>query len=272
MSPCVETEASIGGDTAYRCATTGRRWSQRAEATPQCPGPHPASAPTPRATWGEIVASIPYGATIELSPEERAARDRAQAEIQAARARSAWESRATAGGIPRRYWDVCFETARPTAAILALQQFAGAGLPAGRCGVLMGATGTGKTYASVALLRSATRFGWRFWYFPALVGAWLDSDRRADALRSALHTELVVLDDFGAEYVKHGGLVEALVDELIWTREAETLPTVITTNLTQDELRAKLSDRLVDRLRGEWGWLYAVSGPSERLGPPAPAP
>lgn len=269
MSECVEVEASIGGDTAYRCAKTGRRWSQPIAGVPRCPARHPTATPAGMpATVSQILASIHDPKPLEVTPEEREEQDRRLAEHYAAMERERWESRATAGGIPRRYWDASYEAARPTAAITALQRFAqDGGIRSGRCGVLMGATGTGKTYASVALLRAATNQWWRFWYFPALVGAWLDSDRRGAALKSALETDLVVLDDFGAEYVKQGGMVEALVDELIWTREAEMLPTVITTNLTLDELRTKLSDRLVDRLRGSWGWLYAVTGPSERQSP-----
>ena len=86
------------------------------------------------------------------------------------------------------------------------------------------------------------------------------------ALDRAKRTELAVFDDFGAEYLKDGGLVEAFIDEIIWTREGEILATIISTNLTADQLRERLSDRIVDRLRGSWGRVVSVPGESLRVG------
>jgi hypothetical protein len=52
----------------------------------------------------------------------------------------------------------------------------------------------------------------------------------------------------------------------VWFREGEGLATVITTNLTGEDLRARLSDRVVDRLRGQWASLFAVTGENFRSG------
>jgi DNA replication protein DnaC len=116
----------------------------------------------------------------------------------------------------------------------------------------------------VAALHAWESGGRRFLHFPALCGALLDSQRRAEALEAAKRTRFIVLDDFGAEYVKEGGLLEVLVDEIICHREAEILPTIITTNLTRDKLKDRLSDRIIDRFHGGWGRVFAVTGASLR--------
>ena len=103
-----------------------------------------------------------------------------------------------------------------------------------------------------------------FSYFPKLCGQLLDPRRRQDALARATTTEFQVFDDLGVEYVKEGGLIEALLDEIIWTRESEILPTIITTNLGAEALKARLPERLIDRLRGDWGRIYECPGPSLR--------
>jgi DNA replication protein DnaC len=92
-------------------------------------------------------------------------------------------------------------------------------------------------------------------------------------LTRAKTTEFIVLDDFGVEYAKEGGLVDAFLDEIIWTREANCLPTIITTNLSVEALKARLPERLIDRLRGQWGAVYECPGrslrhPSQRPGEP----
>jgi len=73
--------------------------------------------------------------------------------------------------------------------------------------------------------------------------------------------------DFGkpvrAPCYQHASIICG-VDEIIWAREGNARATIITTNLMPDDLRARCSDRIVDRLRGEWGSLYVVPGASRR--------
>ncbi len=158
----------------------------------------------------------------------------------------------------------------------------------GHCLVLMGPTGTGKSWAAAAGLRAwhsehpgstyarlfpdlednaaDDRYIHRgqFVYFPALCMALLDPQRRPEAMAVGQLKGLVVFDDFGTEYVKSGGLLEAFVDELIWYREGHLLPTILTTNLDEAAFRQRLSERIVDRLRGEWGHIFQCPGESLR--------
>jgi DNA replication protein DnaC len=92
----------------------------------------------------------------------------------------------------------------------------------------------------------------------------MDPDRRAEARALALHTPVLVCDDFGAEYIKAAGsYLEGQIDEVIWTREAECRPTVFTTNLTTEQLKARVTDRTIDRWRA-WGRVYELPGASLR--------
>lgn len=200
---------------------------------------------------GQVIAAQPAAPTLSLDEQER----------------TWWLGAASALGVPTRLIPASLTAGRPSLAVEAVQAFLSVDADAGRCLVLMGNTGTGKSWAAAAALRAwAPRRSLRprFFYFPALCGALLDPVRRADALGHACAAGLVVLDDVGTEYLKAGGLLDALVDEIVWTREANQRLTVVTTNLLREELTARLSDRIVDRLRGDWGRLYAVTGPSFR--------
>lgn len=132
--------------------------------------------------------------------------------------------------------------------------------------VLAGPTGVGKSYAAAALVNTVNEEHLlaRFLFWPSVAGAILSGgERRDDVLEQALTTAFIALDDLGAEYAKAGGLVEAILDEIICTREAEERPMVITTNMTVGQMRERLSDRIVDRLAG-WATLAEVTGPSLR--------
>jgi DNA replication protein DnaC len=190
------------------------------------------------------------------TPEERERRAREAEE-------RAWLSVAPKIGVPRRLSGASFEGGLPSPMLVRVRQYVeGRELEDGQCLMLAGPTGVGKTYASVSALR-AYRRGGRFFYFPGLCGALLHANRSGDALEAVKRVPFVVLDDFGTEYVREGGLVETLLDEIIWHRESEILPTIITTNLTGAQLKDRLSDRIVDRLRG-WGHVFTASGGSLR--------
>jgi DNA replication protein DnaC len=205
--------------------------------------------------------------TAEFTEEQREELREREAEQRSKIEDAAWvRSRAVEHGVPPRLAGADMLQGQRTLALEAAITYFNEGLPAGRCLVLVGPTGVGKTYAAAALMR-AVRHG-HFWYFPGLCGAWLDQDRRQESLALARTVRFAVFDDFGVEYAKNGGLVEAFLDEMIWHREANRLATVITTNLTTEQLRARLSDRIVDRLRGDWGRVYECPGESLRNGRP----
>lgn len=185
---------------------------------------------------------------------------------------SGWESFASSIGIPKRLWWASFDDARPTEAITRAKAWVEKDFPNGRCLMLAGATGVGKTLAAVAALRATTtpqvaqemRAPRQFVYFPSAVGRLLTPETRQGTLEMLTTCPFVVLDDLGVEYVKEGGLAETFLDEIIWYREANLKATIITTNLTVEHLRTRLPARLADRFRGEWGSVFECGGDSMR--------
>lgn len=181
-----------------------------------------------------------------------------------------WCAFAQSIGIPRRFHPASFRHARPSRAITAAQGY----VEHGACDrreslVLAGPTGVGKSYAAICVLRAISRTDTPpthrgFVYFPGACAALLDSDRRPEMFARLTRTTILVLDDFGVEYAKEGGFLDALTDEIIWHREAHELPTIITTNLTTTLLRERCSDRVMDRLRG-WGAIVECPGDSLRV-------
>lgn len=196
---------------------------------------------------------------LELPPDELVAHERARAETE-------WRVHAEASGIPRRLWCASLRDGEPTFAVERAREYLVAGeLEAGGCLVLAGPTGAGKSYAAVGAIRHAG-FG-RFRYWPAACGALLNPETRNEELQMLKASpSLLVLDDVGTEYLKADGLVEAFFDELIWQREGNALPTIMTTNLTTEGLKARWSARIVDRIRGGWGSVAECPGESMRGG------
>ena len=136
---------------------------------------------------------------------------------------------------------------------------------------LTGPAGTGKTrviYAVVKLCKNA-----RLWDIPSLVVAtqhaammqpdaynWAET-HPIDALIK--HEKQVLLDDLGAEKTTPFVLQELY--RLISQRELWQKPTMISTNLSLDDLANKLDDRIASRLAG--GIVLKFSGTDHRLNP-----
>ena len=202
------------------------------------------------------------------SPEQDALVEQRQREQRLTASRERWARWLEGSGIPQRLRAAALNSPRQTAALWAVINFArypemrGSAYERGECLVLGGPTGVGKTYAAAGLMIHA--WSGRLWYFGALAGALLDPARRVEALSSCKADSLLVLDDLGTEYVKDGGLVQSFLDEIIWHREGNCLPTVITTNLPGDDLAKRIGDRIADRLRGPWGRIVECPGESLR--------
>ena len=165
-------------------------------------------------------------------------------------------------GVPKRFLTASLDRGRPTPALQRVAAAIDGEFAAGRCLVLTGPTGVGKTFGVAAAMRALRARG-RFWPWPAAAGALLDPARRGEALTQMKTTGLLVLDDLGAEFQKEGGLVQAFLDEVIDHRYGNELATAITSNLTADDLKTHLSARIVDRLR-EWGSVFECPGESLR--------
>lgn len=177
-----------------------------------------------------------------------------------------WLSVAKNARVWRRFWPAAFEASTlETEGLRAAREFVDAGgVEQGACLLLGGPTSVGKTWAAVCILRAhRARVGiGGFLYFPDLAQMLLGA-KSDEGMELAKGGGLVVLDDFGTEYVKKGGALEAKVDAIFAYRAGNMLPTVVTTNLTTAMLHEHVTERVVERLR-EWAQCYNVGGPSLR--------
>jgi DNA replication protein DnaC len=131
--------------------------------------------------------------------------------------------------------------------------------PAPRSLLFLGGTGLGKTHLSTAVARTVIGRGYDVFYNSA-VGMISDFEFRrfgnglaqSEVDDTARYTEcdLLIIDDLGTEVVNQFTL--SCLYHVINTRLNLGLPTLISTNLTADELRRVYSDRITSRLLCEY--------------------
>ena len=125
--------------------------------------------------------------------------------------------------------------------------------------LFLGGTGLGKTHLSTAVARRVIERGYDVYYNSA-VGMISDFEFRrfgnavaqTDGDDTARYTEcdLLIIDDLGTEVVNQFTL--SCLYHVINTRLNLGKPTVISTNLTADDLRRVYSDRITSRLLCEY--------------------
>ena len=129
--------------------------------------------------------------------------------------------------------------------------------------VLLGPVGIGKSHLAVAVARKFQHllFVKQSTLLRQLRATYSDK-KAADPIERCQEAELLVLDEMG---VSGGGKDEwPMLSEILDHRYGHLLPTVITSNLGWDELRAELGDRLGDRLRESAHAVLVFAGESRR--------
>lgn len=120
--------------------------------------------------------------------------------------------------------------------------------------LLMGGVGSGKTHIAVAILRAVVERGFSGRYCNVVD---LLDDLRAtfepnapqsgmEIIDGVVAADLVVLDDLGAEAPT--GWVHDRLYQIINRRYEESRPTLVTTNLTLDDLDRQVGPRITSRL------------------------
>lgn len=103
--------------------------------------------------------------------------------------------------------------------------------------------GNGKTLAATLILKQvmATGVDGYFSQFNDLIEfstrGWRDPSEQAWFARRVRNVDLLVIDDIGRENKGRVSVVEAMLDQVIRHRVASSKPTIITTNLTPDEMQ-----------------------------------
>lgn len=144
-------------------------------------------------------------------------------------------------------------------------------LAAGRCLLLLGNVGTGKTHLGSAIAAHVVReFGLVAVYrtvhgLMQFVKASFNRDAEyteAQAYERLIAPALLVIDEVGA--TKQTEFEQAALFNVINGRYEQQLPTVIISNLMPTELGSALGDRCVDRLRENGGNALVFDWGSER--------
>lgn len=134
-------------------------------------------------------------------------------------------------------------------------------LDSGKGLILRGPAGTGKTSIAVSILKQAMELGkgCLMISMPNLLDTMLTLSKGDNVAylrfeQKLRNTPLLLLDDFGAEYSK-SDWVPSKVESIIIDRYNRMKPIILTTNYSDAWTEKNYSQRVYDRLRGE----YAVA-------------
>lgn len=120
-----------------------------------------------------------------------------------------------------------------------------------------GATGLGKTFLSGCIAREVSQRGFSVVYDTAInlfaafeAKKFSRDDQARDETRRYLGCDLLILDDLGSELTTP--FVQSALYELINTRLTAGKATVISSNLTMEDVRGRYSPQVASRLAGEY--------------------
>ena len=172
-------------------------------------------------------------------------------------------------GIPKRYYDMDFEWLRKNGnfpkenaeAYDVVKKYSDNlkfNLDSGKGLILRGPAGTGKTSIAVSLLKEAMKLGrgCLMISMPNLLDNMLTLSKGDNVAylsyeQKLRNIPLLLLDDFGAEYSK-SDWVASKVESVIIDRYNRMKPIILTTNYSETWTEENYSQRIYDRLRGEY--------------------
>lgn len=120
--------------------------------------------------------------------------------------------------------------------------------------MFFGGTGLGKTHLSLAIASAAIDKGMGVVYSPAqnllqkLEKEHFSYSADTPFLDDVLNCDLLILDDLGAEFIT--SFSQALIYNIINTRLLSAKPTIISTNLSIEELTERYTPRVTSRIIG----------------------
>jgi DNA replication protein DnaC len=122
--------------------------------------------------------------------------------------------------------------------------------------LFMGEPGLGKTHLSLSIVSAVSEKGYSVVYGPAgklfseVEKEHFSYNGETEQLDSLLSADLLVIDDLGTEFLS--AFTSSLFYNIINTRLLEEKPTIISTNLSIDELEKKYSNRIASRFMGNY--------------------
>lgn len=140
---------------------------------------------------------------------------------------------------------------------------------AGIGATFLGPVGTGKTMLVSLMAKAFVRLGYSVWFttFAAVIemftSGWRSEEERRRFERRVVQSDVLVLDDVGKEFRTKTNLAESTFDHILRQRVIALRPTLLTSNMTRDEL-AEGYGRAVLSLLVERSGLEIVDGPDWR--------
>lgn len=137
--------------------------------------------------------------------------------------------------------------------------------------LFFGKTGTGKTHLSTALAKTVIEMGYEVLYDSAenILQAFV-ADKFPDRTKpfesksdKYLECDLLIIDDLGTEFTNQ--LTVSSLYNLLNTRMNKGKPTVLSTNLSAEELNSKYEDRIYSRIVGVGTRIVQFTGPDRRI-------
>lgn len=102
--------------------------------------------------------------------------------------------------------------------------------------------GTGKTLLATLLAKAVLAAGYDGYFIQfnemldAFSAGWRNEEERAWFIRRVRNAQLLVVDDMGREHKGRAEVAESMFDTVIRARVAGAMPTIITTNYTQQDM------------------------------------
>lgn len=233
---------------------------------------------------GELAGSDDGGETLsfcamcsqEKQREQKLIEQKAQSEARKAKAIA---DRVAACRIPCRFsdktfWDYSASTGSQRSNLEKCQSYAenfDTHYADGRCLILSGTVGTGKTHLAIAILKDAVEkqgYTGKYWTVNGLLQVIRSSYEKdsgfseSDVIASVTDTHLLVLDEVGA--TKQSEFEMATLFNIINSRYEWKLPTIIISNLGPKQIGEAMGERCFDRLREGGGECLVFQGESNR--------
>lgn len=126
----------------------------------------------------------------------------------------------------------------------------------GRGLVLHGSGGVGKTLLATLILKRVLSLGYtgQFFLFSAFLDAfaagWKSEEEREWFMQRAMNTQILVLDDVGKESNHRNAVATDAMDLVMQARINSGLITIITTNLTPEQIESGYGGHILSRLAG----------------------
>lgn len=189
-----------------------------------------------------------------------------------------WERRIGMAGIPERFRDrtlasYAAKSKGQEAALAFAQGYARefkANAETGRSAVFVGLPGTGKTHLAIGIALDVMGQGYSALFTTTMRAlrrikeTWSrDSEEtEREAIAALTYPSLLILDEVGVQF---GSDTEKLIlFDVLNERYEQRKPTLLLSNLTADEVRGYLGDRIFDRLREDGGQVVVFDWESYR--------